>query len=195
MGFWKEPKKTLFRRVLFQIHLWSGVAVGLYMVFISITGSAVVFRRDLNQRLLGNVPAGEVAADAKRLSEAELRAAVLRQYPGYTITRLAASRRRLAPSEATLTKDGEVLQERFNPFTGVDMGNAHPRAVAVMEWFTDLHDNLLAGETGRKINAVGGALLCVLCITGVVIWWRACGPWHKGLYFNPSSRWKIPLMR
>ena len=190
MGFWKQPKKTFLRRALFQIHLWTGVAVGVYMVFISITGSAVVFRRDLNTRLLGNVPAKEVAADAKRLSEAELREAVLRQYPGYTITRVAASRRRLAPSEVTMSKDGEVLQERFNPFTGADMGNAHPRAVAVMEWFTDLHDNLLAGETGRKVNAVGGALLCILCITGVVIWWRACGPWHKGFYFNPTSTWK-----
>ena len=190
MGFWKQPKKTFLRRALFQIHLWTGVAVGVYMVFISITGSAVVFRRDLNQSLLGNVPAKEVAADAKRLSEAELREAVLRQYPGSTITRVAASRRRLAPTEVTLSKDGEVLQQRFNPFTGADMGNAHPRAVAVMEWFTDLHDNLLAGETGRKVNAVGGALLCVLCITGVVIWWRACGPWYKGFYFNPVSSWK-----
>jgi uncharacterized iron-regulated membrane protein len=190
MGFWKQPKPTFLRRALFQIHLWTGVAVGLYIVFISITGSAVVFRRDLNQSLLGNIPAKDVPADAKRLSDEELRAAVLRQYPGYTITRVAASRRRLAPNEATLTKDGEVLQERFNPYTGADMGNAHPRAVAVMEWFTDLHDNLLKGETGRKVNAVGGALLCVLCITGVVIWWRASGAWYKGFFFNPKSNWK-----
>ena len=45
MGFWKQPKKTFLRRALFQIHLWTGVAVGVYMVFISITGSAVVFRQ------------------------------------------------------------------------------------------------------------------------------------------------------
>jgi len=190
MGFWKQPKPTFLRRVLFQIHLWTGVGVGLYMVFISITGSAVVFRRDLNQSLLGNIPAKDVPADAKRLSDEELRAAVLRLYPGYRITRVAASRRRLAPSEATLTRDGEILQERFNPYTGADMGSAHPRAVAVMEWFTDLHDNLLKGETGRKVNAVGGALLCVLCMTGLVIWWRASGAWYKGFFFSPKSSWK-----
>ena len=190
MGFWKQPKSTFLRRALFQLHLWTGVAVGLYMVFISLTGSAVVFRRDLNTRLLGNIPAKDVAADAKRLSEDELRAAVLRQYPDYTITRVANSRRRLVPSEVTMTKDGEVLQERFNPYTGADMGNAHPRAVAVMEWFVDLHDNLLTGETGRKVNGVGGVLLCLLCISGVVIWWRASGAWYKGFFFNPRSGWK-----
>jgi uncharacterized iron-regulated membrane protein len=185
-----QPKRTFLRRALFQIHLWSGVAVGVYMVFISITGSAVVFRRDLNQSLLGNIPAKELAADAARLSDAQLRQAVLRQYPGYTITRIAVSRRRLVPNEVTMSKDGVPLTERFNPYTGADMGNAHPRSVAVMEWFTDLHDNLLAGETGRKVNAIGGALLCVLCITGIVIWWRASGAWYKGFFFNPRSSWK-----
>ena len=190
MGFWKQPKQTVLRRVLFQIHLWTGVAIGLYIVFISITGSAVVFRRDLNQSKLGNIPAAEVPADAQRLPEAELRAAVLRQFPGYTITRLAAARRRLSASEAVLVKDGRTLQERFNPYTGADMGNARPRSVLVMEWFTDLHDNLLAGETGRRINAIGGALLCVLCITGLMIWWRASGAWYKGFYFNRRSNWK-----
>jgi len=190
MRFWKQPKPTFLRRALFQVHLWTGVATGLYMIFISLTGSAVVFRRDLNQRLLGNIPANELAADARRLSDAEFRAAVLKQYPGYTITRIAVSRRRLSPNEVRMTKDGKELQERFSPYSGADMGAAHPRAVAVMEWFTDLHDNLLKGETGRKVNAVGGALLCVLCISGLVIWWRASGAWYKGFLFNPRSGWK-----
>ena len=190
MGFWKQPKPTFLRRALFQIHLWTGVAVGVYMVFISLTGSAVVFRRDLNQSLLGNIPAKDVAADAQRLSDADFRAAVLKQFPGYTINRVAVSRRRLSPNEVRMTKDGEVLQERFNPYTGADMGSARPRAVAVMEWFTDLHDNLLKGETGRKVNAVGGALLCILCLTGLVIWWRASGAWYKGFFFSPRSGWK-----
>jgi len=190
MRFWKQPKPTFLRRALFQVHLWTGVATGVYMIFISLTGSAVVFRRDLNQRLLGNIPANELAADARRLPDAEFRAAVLKQYPGYTITRIAVSRRRLSPNEVRMTKDGKELQERFSPYSGADMGAAHPRAVAVMEWFTDLHDNLLKGETGRKVNAVGGALLCVLCISGLVIWWRASGAWYKGFFFNPRSGWK-----
>src|SRR2546423_1044797 len=160
MGFWKMPKPTFLRRALFQIHLWTGVAIGVYIVFISITGSAVVFRRDLLQSKLGNIPANQLAADAKRLSDAQLREAVLRQYPDYAITKITISRRRLAPNEVTLIREGDVLQERFNPYTGADMGNAHPRSVAVMEWFVDLHDNLLAGVKGRRGNAVGGALLC-----------------------------------
>ena len=188
--FWKQPRKTFLRRALFQVHLWTGVAIGLYIILISVTGSAVVFRRDLLQSKLGNVPAKDAPAGAVRLSEPQLRDAVLRQYPGYTITKVSASRRRLAASEVMLTKDGDVIQQRFNPYTGADMGEAHPRSVAIMEWFVDLHDNLLKGETGRKVNALGGALLCLMCLSGVLIWWRASGAWYKGFFFNPKHGWK-----
>ena len=58
-----------------------------------------------------------------------------------------------------------------------------------MEWFVDLHDNLLAGETGRQVNAVGGGLLVLLCLTGIPIWWRGSRTWVKGLYVNPRSGW------
>src|SRR5207237_2149229 len=137
-GFWRRPRPTFLRRALFQVHLWTGVAIGIYIILISITGSAVVFRRDLLQTKLGNVPAKDAPANAVRLPDEKLREAVLRQYPGYTITRVSASRRRLTPSEVTMTKDGVVIAERFNPYTGADMGDAHPRSVAVMEWLVGL---------------------------------------------------------
>jgi uncharacterized iron-regulated membrane protein len=34
------------RRVLFQVHLWSGVLFGLYIFFISLTGSVLVYRNE-----------------------------------------------------------------------------------------------------------------------------------------------------
>jgi len=188
MVFWKKPQKSFMRRVLFQVHLWTGIAIGLYIVLISVSGSAVVFRRDLLQSKLGNVAAAD--ATGKRMTEPELRAAVLKQYPGWEITNVTLPRRRLSPAEVTLTLGPDRIEERFNPFTGADMGELHPASVAVMEWFVDLHDNLLTGETGRQVNAVGGALMCVLCLTGIVIWWRGNRGWYRGFYFNPRHRWK-----
>lgn len=37
------------RRALFQIHLWTGLTIGLYVLAICASGSAMVFRRELNQ--------------------------------------------------------------------------------------------------------------------------------------------------
>lgn len=39
------------KRVLFQVHLWLGVAIGLYVLLISLSGSVIVFRRELDRAL------------------------------------------------------------------------------------------------------------------------------------------------
>ena len=42
-----NPQKVWLRRVVFQVHLWSGVGFGLYIFFISVTGSVLVYRDEL----------------------------------------------------------------------------------------------------------------------------------------------------
>ena len=39
------------RRLLFQVHLWLGLAIGLYIFIISLSGSLIVFRREMDRLL------------------------------------------------------------------------------------------------------------------------------------------------
>jgi uncharacterized iron-regulated membrane protein len=41
-----QPQHVWMRRVIFQIHLWSGIGIGLYVLVISVTGSIVVYRNE-----------------------------------------------------------------------------------------------------------------------------------------------------
>jgi uncharacterized iron-regulated membrane protein len=43
----RQPQRLWLRRTLFQIHLWSGISFGLYIFFISVTGSVLVYRNEL----------------------------------------------------------------------------------------------------------------------------------------------------
>src|SRR5580698_6390939 len=43
----RQPQKIWLRRALFQVHLWSGVTLGLYILMISVTGSVLVYRNEL----------------------------------------------------------------------------------------------------------------------------------------------------
>src|SRR4051794_1476727 len=113
MGFWKQPQKTFLRRAMFQVHLWAGVATGLYIILISVTGSAVVFRRDLLYAKLGNIPASDANGRAV-MTDAQLRQVALAKYPGWDITRVVIPRRKLSPAELTLSLNGEKIEERFN---------------------------------------------------------------------------------
>src|ERR1700712_1772269 len=45
------PRQTLVRRMAFQVHLWSGVLIGLYSAVIGLTGSALVFREEIERSL------------------------------------------------------------------------------------------------------------------------------------------------
>ena len=42
-----KPQNLLLRRMLFQVHLWTGLAAGVYVLVISLTGSVLVYRNEL----------------------------------------------------------------------------------------------------------------------------------------------------
>ena len=50
-GFAQHPHSLWLRRALFQIHLWAGIAIGLYVLIVSVSGSMIVFRRELDRAL------------------------------------------------------------------------------------------------------------------------------------------------
>jgi uncharacterized iron-regulated membrane protein len=46
-GWLRQPKNTWIRKALFQLHLWSGLILGLYIVVACVSGSVLVFRNDI----------------------------------------------------------------------------------------------------------------------------------------------------
>src|SRR5579863_3259121 len=43
----RQPQKVWLRRLLFQVHLWSGITLGIYIVMMSVTGSVLVYSNEL----------------------------------------------------------------------------------------------------------------------------------------------------
>ncbi|MEJ0036075.1 MAG: PepSY-associated TM helix domain-containing protein [Gammaproteobacteria bacterium] len=46
-----RAQSSRLKRVLFQVHLWSGMGLGLYVLLISLSGSVIVFRREMDRAL------------------------------------------------------------------------------------------------------------------------------------------------
>src|SRR5579862_2678811 len=165
----QQPQKVWLRRALFQVHLWTGVAMGLYILAISISGSALVFR-DRIFKSLGDKPT-IVRVSGARLNPPHLRQAAERAYPGYHVSNVFRAK---APNHAVmiwLERSGQYKQRLFDPYTGEDLGPTEPVVLRALTWLADLHINLLAGEEGRRINGYASILVTVLCLTGAVIWW------------------------
>jgi len=121
-----QPRTVPLRRAIFQIHLWSGIGVGLYVFLISVTGSILVYRNEL-----------------------------------YTITS-----------------------------AGADMKTAVPLGFQAVSKLLELHDDLLGGETGRKVNGALALLVIVLALTGLVVWWPGITKWKRSLIVRRGVGWR-----
>ena len=179
----RRPQTLWIRKAVFQIHLWTGIAVGLYIVVASLSGSAVVFRREL-MRVLVNRP--QVSAH----DAAELGAAARRAFPDYTVTKVWMGRNGERPIDIWMSRGRDQQKHLFDPYTGADLGETIPPGVRTLDWFVSLHDDLLSGFTGRTINGIGGIVLIVLCISGAVIWWPGTAAWRRGLSILWRAGWK-----
>lgn len=193
MQLWKQwvekPQSLWIRKAFFQVHLWLGLALGLYVVMLSITGSAIVYGPQLSQLLATPVPAFDPSREV--LTTEQLTEAVEGYYPGYTVTRIGdrVSERRPAIS-VSLEKGDDVKDRLLDPYTGEDLGDDFPIGPRTILWLTSLHDDLLfVSRTGRFLNGVGSILLTVLAVSGAIIWWPGKKRWRRSLSVN----WKASV--
>ncbi|HEV8317307.1 MAG TPA: PepSY-associated TM helix domain-containing protein [Vicinamibacterales bacterium] len=120
----RQPQTLRLRRAIFQIHLWTGIVIGLYIIAICVSGSVLVYRNELYRAFS---PTGE---------------------------------------------------------------NPSPLGFKAATWLLDFHDNLLGGTTGRRTNGVGAALLIVLGLTGLVVWWPGVQRWRRSLLVDVRANWR-----
>jgi uncharacterized iron-regulated membrane protein len=186
---WKRrPQNVWLRRAMFQIHLWTGVAVGLYVLAVSVSGSAIVFRNEVYKA----APSGPrtVAISGPRLNQQQLRAAIHSAWPDWSLSYIWEAKRADQSVEVWLDHKGSRKQRIFDPYTGKDLGSATATSIKVLAWMGDLHVNLLAGPTGRIVNGVGSIFVTLLCVTGAVLWWPGVDSWRRNLKISWRSSWK-----
>jgi uncharacterized iron-regulated membrane protein len=178
----RQPQSVLLRRILFQVHLWVGVALGLYILVISLTGSLLVYRREMTAAV-GPV---YVTPQAHRLTQEELGATVRRAYPGFTLESVFTPRNRgqAVPNQAIevrLRRGDDTIGRLLDPYTGTDLGDPQRPALTFILRIADLHDDLLAGHTGRLLNGIGAIFTTLLASTGAMLWWTGIRNWRRSL--------------
>ncbi|MBV8904127.1 MAG: PepSY domain-containing protein [Acidobacteriia bacterium] len=184
----RYPQKIWLRRALFQIHLWSGIALGLYVGAISISGSAIVFRNPL-YKAFSHGPL-LVAATGARLTHQQLKQAAERTYPRYVVSYVWEGKRPNQAVEIWMRRGSSQKQRLFNPYTGKDIGPSVPTGIKILAWLADLHVNLLAGKPGRAVNGMGAAFLTISGLTGLAVWWPGLRNWRRSLTVNWQANWR-----
>jgi uncharacterized iron-regulated membrane protein len=192
MTYWqrwiREPQTAWLRKATFQVHLWSGVGVGLYLLLVSVTGSVLVFSNELYMAATHDPII--VTGSGPRLTDAQLNDAATRAYPGYAVSRISRARNPDQAVSISLTGTAGLKNRLFDPYTGSDLGDSVPLGIWLVSKLIELHDDLLAGSTGRRVNGVGALLLILLAFTGIVVWWPGIRTWRRSLTVHRKVGWQ-----
>ena len=172
--------------MLFQAHLWVGVAAALYVLVVSVTGAALVFRihlqRAAHPKLL---TAGN---DGPQADIATVLESVRNTYPNGRLTGVDAPTTVRPTHLAYVTEGDRFRTVLIDPVTAAVLGEL-PEHSAVRT-LQDLHFDLLAGRTGRAVNGIGAFCLLLLCLTGPFIWWPGRAGWRRGFTVDRRRPWR-----
>jgi len=184
-AFLYRPQSVFLRKAIFQVHLWTGVLVGLYVFVVCVTGAALVFRIDLQRALHPDLftPAVGTPADAATILES-----VRGAFPGDRVSGIDAPTTVRPTYLAYVVRGGTFLTLLVDPVSGRVLGELPQKSL--VRTVQDLHFDLLAGRTGRVVNGAGALLLLGLCLSGLVIWWPGIPNWRRGFTIDFRRNWK-----
>jgi len=175
--------KLPLRRWVRIVHLWAGVFLGLWLVMLGLTGSALVYQHSLRQVLEHG---RRIKPGLPPLPLAELLERVHRQRADLIVLAIDGMGYDDSAWELLIRPINSTRPERYSrillvdPGTG-EIGGEQTSAGTLMGFLAQLHYNLLSGETGLTINAFAGGLSIFFATTGLVLWWRGRAKWRNGL--------------
>ncbi|ARO87450.1 PepSY domain-containing protein [Nitrosospira lacus] len=176
------------RRVVFNFHLYLGLAAGLFLVMSGLTGSMIVFRDEIEALIYPELM--EVAVRDERVPVQMVLNAVKQAYPR---DKLLSVRMPRTPQQTYLLKmnDAHGLFVYADPYSGELLG-AHRQEDTLIGWIALLHTELLIGERGKNILGVSALLLICMSITGFVLWWPPNGIKNisRGFKISWAAPWK-----
>jgi uncharacterized iron-regulated membrane protein len=175
-------QKWPIRRWVRIAHLWAGVGLGVWIVILGLTGSALVYQHSLRRAF---EPERRIRPRRPALSIEELLSRVHRQRPDLVILDIEGMEYQDSAWEL-LVRPLDGTKEKHSRWLLVDPGTGEVRGMqtsvsTLMGLLAQLHYNLLSGEIGLRINAFAGGLTIFFAVTGLILWWRGRAKWKNGL--------------
>ncbi|MFC0779604.1 PepSY-associated TM helix domain-containing protein [Flavobacterium sp. HJSW_4] len=159
-----------FKKKIGLLHLWLGIASGLIICIAAITGSLLVFEKEIDSTLNPDYyNVSEIGTQKKSL---DFCVDILqKEYGIKEITRISTFSN---PSRTIqiVGKDSDKKVHLFsvNPYTGKVQASTlqKSRFFAVV---LEIHRQLLMGETGSIIMGTSCLVFVFMLISGLILWW------------------------
>jgi uncharacterized iron-regulated membrane protein len=194
-----------FRRLMFQVHMWVGLILGLLLALLGLSGSILVYD-DAIARILAPMPhasAEGLALPLNKIVEAARGAA------GQGAMQIALAREAGDPVSVRVTRPregggGEIRDARaqggpppgppaatqvfIDPVSGAVLGSRKAQLPPILAFSHQLHGNFLMGREGRQFVGWLGVAMLALGATGLVLWWPKRGQWKYAFFVRRTAK-------
>jgi uncharacterized iron-regulated membrane protein len=151
------------RKLIFNLHLYTALIAGLFVVILGVTGSIMAFEDDLDRIFNPGLFKVEPGTQAQPIPV--LQDALKKAYPGQRFNGLHVPS---SPDEAYYAQ-ARTTQIFLNGYTGQIIGTRQ-LPTTLMQIHT-LHLRLLMGKPGANIVCAVGIVLVWLVASGIYLWW------------------------
>lgn len=186
---WKRVRK-LFN----DIHLWMGIAAGLILFVVCLTGTIYTFRTEIEELIERDKFFVEVPENGQRLTSDELISIAQRQFPEAHVASLSIPNHAKRAYTISVRKEDERRGTSYlmNPYNGEILGDTSTSSSEFFMTMFRLHRWLLLDSSiGRPIVGWATVIFVLLTITGMVIWFpQKVKSWKQGLKIKWSGNWK-----
>jgi uncharacterized iron-regulated membrane protein len=168
-----------FRKVIFWLHLTSGILAGIFIFIMCVTGALLAFESNILEYAERQMRVVEVPAEnAIRLPVSEIIAVVQTEKPNAKLSNITLRNDKTAAAIVNLGREGQIF---VNPYTGAILGEGAKGWRGFFRVVQDAHRWLaLSGDNravGKNINAAANFLFLFLAISGVYIWFPRRRSW------------------
>ncbi|MXW50903.1 MAG: PepSY domain-containing protein [Gammaproteobacteria bacterium] len=154
---------------LFKLHRWAAIAAAVPLLVICATGSALVFKHEIDAWLMHDTVRVTPSAAGRQPMETLL--AVLNQaLPQHEVTGWAWFADDPQRADVVYVIEHGTKEWQYtllNPYNGDLLSQIVSTESYLTDWLLSLHYTLLVGEVGMLISGLFAILLCLLGITGI----------------------------
>ena len=204
------------RRLMFQVHMWVGLILGLLLALLGLSGSILVYD-DAISELLAPVPRASVQGTQLPLSKIVEAA---REAAGRGAMQIALAREAGDPVSVRVTQprasDGargegrgagrgpaegqrvgaqggpprpqSATQVFIDPVSGAVLASRKAQLPPILAFSHQLHGNFLMGREGRQFVGWLGVAMLALGMTGLVLWWPKRGQWKYAFFVRRTAK-------
>ncbi|MEJ0025309.1 MAG: PepSY-associated TM helix domain-containing protein [Rhizomicrobium sp.] len=189
----------MIRRILFQVHMWIGLVLGVLFVALGLSGSVLVYHEELDG--LSAPPPRASATGVPQPLDAVLAAArqtapdakgnvflTLPQEPGDPAMIRFLPAQRDGAGRGAARRPQQSATVFVDPVSAKAIGTRASAMSPLVQFAHDLHGGLLLGRDGRPLVGWLGIGMVILGLTGLVLWWPKPHLWKYAFLVRRTAR-------